>query len=80
MAVITGAPGPDTLTGTAETDLIFGGGGDDFISGREGRDLIFAGSGNDTIAGDNMPLPGGPFTTSDFGPTRTASAERRAAT
>lgn len=68
MALITGGAGPDTLTGTDGTDLIFGRGGADFISGREGNDVIFAGAGDDTIAGDNMPLPGGPVTSSELGP------------
>jgi Ca2+-binding RTX toxin-like protein len=69
MALITGRPQPDTLTGTAETDLIFGHGGADFISGREANDTIFAGSGDDTIAGDNAPLPdGSPETGEAFGP------------
>jgi hypothetical protein len=57
MAVITGRPGSDTLTGTEETDLLLGLGGADFISGREGDDIIFAGGGDDTVAGDNSPIP-----------------------
>jgi Ca2+-binding RTX toxin-like protein len=70
MALTTGGPGPDTLTGTAETDLIFGRGGADFISGREGDDAIFAGPGGDTVAGDNIPVPGVPVGPDDviFGP------------
>ena len=70
MALITGGPGPDTRTGTAETDLIFGRGGADFLSGREGDDAIFAGPGGDTVAGDNIPVPGVPVGPDDviFGP------------
>lgn len=68
MALITGRPSPDTLTGTADTDLIFGLGGADFITGGEGSDAIFAGGGNDTIAGDNMPPPGETPDESDYGP------------
>jgi Ca2+-binding RTX toxin-like protein len=68
MAVITGTPAADTLVGTADADLIFGQGGPDYIIGREGNDIIFGGQGNDSISGDNMPLPNGPFGTSDFGP------------
>ena len=75
MAVTTGRPVSDTLTGTAETDLILGFGGADFISGREGDDAIFAGPGDDTVAGDNIPIPApggrlgtGPYLSLDFGP------------
>jgi Ca2+-binding RTX toxin-like protein len=68
MALITGGPDPDTLTGTAGQDLILGFGGADVILGRAGHDAILAGSGNDTIAGDNAPLPGRPTAPGDFGP------------
>jgi Ca2+-binding RTX toxin-like protein len=69
MALITGRPGSDTLTGTAKTDLILGRGGADFISGREANDTILGGSDDDTIAGDNAPLPGASSGTGDaFGP------------
>lgn len=87
MALTTGTPSPDTLTGTAETDLIFGRDGADFVSGRECNDAIFAGSGDDTIAGDNIPVPAlggqlgtGPYISLDFGPYPPRSLERRRAT
>lgn len=68
MTGITGTPGADTLNGTADANLIFGQDGADYIIGREGNDTILGGQGNDSISGDNMPLPGGPFTLNDFGP------------
>jgi Ca2+-binding RTX toxin-like protein len=68
MALITGGPEADTLTGTARQDIILGLGGADIITGREGNDVILAGPGDDTVAGDNAPRPGGPIEAGDFGP------------
>ncbi len=68
MAAIIGTGGPDTLRGTAGGDLVLGLDGADYIVGREGDDAILAGPGDDQIGGDNVPQPGGPFGSEDFGP------------
>jgi Ca2+-binding RTX toxin-like protein len=68
MAGITGQPGPDTLTGTAEADIIAGLGGADVIAGREADDSITGGAGADSIAGDNSPLAEVPEGGEAFGP------------
>jgi Ca2+-binding RTX toxin-like protein len=41
----------NSLTGTAQGDLIDGRGGNDILSGGDGDDTIFGGSGNDTLNG-----------------------------
>ena len=49
--VISGTPGDDTLTGTANDELINGDGGNDLISGAGGDDVINGDPGNDTLTG-----------------------------
>lgn len=62
MAIRNGTPGDDTLTGTAEADLINGRGGDDRLFGLAGADELRAGGGDDLLDGRRGPdlLLGGP--------------------
>jgi uncharacterized repeat protein (TIGR01451 family) len=46
---ILGTDGPDTLTGTAATDVICGAGGDDTITNSGPGDILDGGAGNDTL-------------------------------
>lgn len=45
---------PQTITGTADGDMLTGGSGDDFISGNGGYDIIYGGDGADTIDGGSL--------------------------
>ncbi len=49
---VLGQGGDDTITGTANGDILDGGDGDDMISGDRGEDSIRGGAGNDTLFGD----------------------------
>jgi len=51
MAIRTGSPDADTLSGTAGADTITGDAGNDRLQGREGDDFINGGLGDDTIYG-----------------------------
>lgn len=51
MAIIKGAPGPDTLTGTSAADTIYGGNGNDRLYGATGNDLLYGGEGTDKAYG-----------------------------
>ncbi len=59
MATLTGTPGPDTLSGTADDDLITGRGGADRLEGLADHDAVFGGGGDDRLFGDGPdgPLP-----------------------
>lgn len=50
---VLGQGGDDTITGSANGDILNGGDGDDMISGDLGEDSIRGGAGNDTLFGDN---------------------------
>ena len=50
---VLGQGGDDTITGSANGDILDGGDGDDMISGDLGEDSIRGGAGNDTLFGDN---------------------------
>src|SRR5262249_55505636 len=58
---IDGGAGNDTISCTANTDIIFGGDGDDTLSGGSGNDFLEGGAGNDIIFGNagNDVLTGG---------------------
>jgi len=49
---VLGQGGDDTITGSANGDILNGGDGDDMISGDIGEDSIRGGAGNDTLFGD----------------------------
>ena len=49
---VLGQGGDDTITGSANGDILNGGDGDDMISGDLGKDSIRGGAGNDTLFGD----------------------------
>src|SRR5262245_12249001 len=49
--LIVGNNGPNTLTGTIDTDIILGAGGDDDLSGKGNDDFLNGGSGNDRLDG-----------------------------
>lgn len=49
---VLGQGGDDTITGSANGDILNGGDGDDMISGDRGEDSIRGGAGNDTLFGD----------------------------
>jgi Ca2+-binding RTX toxin-like protein len=52
MATIRGNNADNTLTGTADNDLIYGFGGNDRLIGLAGSDLLDGGTGNDVLYGD----------------------------
>lgn len=61
-AMIEGAPGADTLVGTADDERLIGGGGDDRLNGRAGDDTLEGGAGDDVIfgrRGEDLLLGGG---------------------
>jgi Ca2+-binding RTX toxin-like protein len=51
LGTITGTSGDDTLTGTAEQDIINGMEGNDIIDGGTNHDSLYGGAGNDTLEG-----------------------------
>jgi Ca2+-binding RTX toxin-like protein len=53
--------GDDTVTGSAQDDLIWGDAGNDRLNGNAGSDHLWGGDGNDTLSGDagNDVLDGG---------------------
>lgn len=51
ITVRVGGNGNDTLTGTANADMLFGENGDDTLSGLDGNDLLCGGRGNDSLFG-----------------------------
>ncbi len=51
MAVISGTPANDTLTGTSGADFIDGGDGDDTLFGLAGNDTLIGGLGQDRLDG-----------------------------
>ena len=55
MATRTGTAGPDTLTGTAQSDLIRAGAGDDRITPLDDDDEIHGGLGLDIVIYDTAP-------------------------
>jgi Ca2+-binding RTX toxin-like protein len=61
-AFIDGLGGNDTLTGSAQGDIILGQAGNDSLVGGDGNDVIVGGSGADTVntGGGNDVVLGGP--------------------
>ncbi|MFC7608070.1 M10 family metallopeptidase C-terminal domain-containing protein [Teichococcus aestuarii] len=51
MANFIGGSGNDTLTGTAQADILQGQGGNDTLSGGAGADTLSGGDGNDILTG-----------------------------
>ncbi|WP_321778676.1 calcium-binding protein [Sulfurimonas sp.] len=49
---ITAGAGNDTVSGSANNDIIYGGADNDTISGNGGNDIIDGGTGNDTLYGN----------------------------
>lgn len=66
---VLGQSGDDTISGTANGDILDGGDGNDMISGDRGEDSIRGGAGNDTMFGDlgDDQLLGGDGADSLFG-------------
>jgi Ca2+-binding RTX toxin-like protein len=58
---LDGGDGNDTLTGTAQNDILTGGNGIDTLNGLAGNDTLSGGAGNDTLNGNdgNDRLDGG---------------------
>ena len=52
---IVGTPGPDTIRGTNDWDVIYGGGGNDRIDTNGGWDRVCGGAGDDHIVGTRKP-------------------------
>ncbi|MBD2451910.1 hypothetical protein H6G76_33275 [Nostoc sp. FACHB-152] len=63
MATIIGNNGNNTLSGTANNDLLYGYAGNDTLEGRDGKDNLYAGIGNDILRGGN----GNDFLDGDLG-------------
>jgi Ca2+-binding RTX toxin-like protein len=61
---VTGGQAADTLTGSADGNVIFGGPGNDTIDGLGGNDLLLGEAGNDSISGG--PGPSATVLDSDF--------------
>jgi Ca2+-binding RTX toxin-like protein len=72
---LRGGSGADTLTGDANSNMIWGGLGDDIISGGPGNDTLYGEAGDDTISGDagDDYIYGGKGSNTIFGDTSGSS-------
>ncbi len=53
MAIVTGSPSNDTLSGTSGSDSIVGFGGNDSIQAGSDKDTVYGGAGHDTVYGED---------------------------